>query len=111
MDRKSIINTADLDQKENIVKNDVISVVKEAFMMYTKMKEVEGKALSTEINAILARLSCELSEIRQLAPWKVSCITRDCSQGSLRSKSWTTQTRKESARGDDLCREGRYLKR
>ncbi|MBM3207392.1 MAG: YicC family protein [Chlamydiae bacterium] len=68
MDQKNIINTSDLDQKEDLIKNDLISVVKEAFMMYMQMKEVEGKALSAEIARILQILKNNLFEIEKLAP-------------------------------------------
>jgi uncharacterized protein (TIGR00255 family) len=81
MDQKSILNTSDLDQNANLIRQDLISVVKEAFMMYTQMKEVEGQALSTEILKILNNLNNQLEEIQQLAPleselYKKKLLTR-----------------------------------
>ena len=56
------------EQKEDKLKEDLLLVMKEALLVYIHMKEVEGKALATEILKYLENFKKLLGEIEKNAP-------------------------------------------
>lgn len=56
------------EQKEDLVKAEALSIVKQALAAYMHMKEVEGKALATEILKYLETFKKMLLEIEKQAP-------------------------------------------
>lgn len=56
------------EQKEDKLKEDLLLVMKEALLVYIHMKEVEGKALATEILKYLENFKKLLAEIEKNAP-------------------------------------------
>ena len=68
LDQRKDFTAPDSDEKEGVLKLELLATLKEALASYMKMKEVEGSALSLEIYKYLDAFKSMLSNIEKLAP-------------------------------------------
>lgn len=68
LEQRQSFTVNESEQKEDQVKTEALLVVKQALAAYMQMKEVEGKALATEILKYLETFKKMLTEIEKQAP-------------------------------------------
>ena len=68
LEQRKDFTVSDSEQKEDSLKVELLSTLKEALASYSKMKEVEGMALSIEIYKYLDAFKSMLSNIEKQAP-------------------------------------------
>ena len=68
LEQKQAFAGNESEQKEDMLKEELLSVMKQALASYMQMKEIEGKALASEILKYLENFKKLLSEIEKHAP-------------------------------------------
>lgn len=68
LDQRQSVTVSESDQEEDVYRKELFSVLEQAILQYMKMKEVEGQALSIQIDKCLAEIVSLLEEIKLKAP-------------------------------------------